>query len=80
VTYSDSLASVSTFKVLRCGRHGCSQRVGSFTVNDIAGGNIFQFTGDVNGRKLSRGGYSLQAVPKFGRATGRAASAGFKIR
>lgn len=59
--------------------HRCSLAVGSFTVDDIAGGNTFTFTGRIGGHKLATGSYTLQAVPKFGRATGRAASTGFKI-
>lgn len=63
-------------KLRKCTRY---KAVGSFTHQDVAGPNRFKFTGRVKGRKLKRGRYRLQAVPRFDGVDGEPTTAGFRI-
>ncbi|HEX5307598.1 MAG TPA: hypothetical protein VFW38_00795 [Solirubrobacteraceae bacterium] len=53
---------------------------GSFTRVDVAGLNRFHFSGRLNGQKLAKGSYKLQAVPHDAAGNGRAVSKQFKIK
>jgi len=61
--------------------HHCTRDVskGSFSRQDSAGSNSFDFSGRVSGHRLSRGSYELKATPKLGTLTGKTVSAKFKI-
>ncbi|HET9102423.1 MAG TPA: putative Ig domain-containing protein [Solirubrobacteraceae bacterium] len=74
VSYWDTVASVTTFRVLRCaGPRGLCRRMvflGALTHRDHAGRNRFRFTGRLNGRTLPAGSYVVQATARFaGRAS-----------
>jgi hypothetical protein len=65
ITYTDTLAARTTFRVLRCaarGRRPCSRlvSVGSFTHRDHKGINRVRFTGWLRGRPLTPGSYVLR--------------------
>ena len=64
-------------------RHGrrCTLLVAlaSFVHADRAGANSVHFSGRLKGRKLARGSYVLQAVPRNAAGTGARASLSFKI-
>ena len=64
-------------------RHGkrCTilTAVGSFVHVDVAGANSFHFSGRIKGRKLSAGGYRLQAVARDAAGNGVAVDKSFKI-
>ncbi len=104
VTYFDSQAAKTTFKVIKLERgykkhkhgackalpkdglrpkhsHRCTRDVakGSFSHQDSAGSNRFDFSGRVRGHRLSRGSYEVKATPKLGALTGKTVSAKFKI-
>jgi CSLREA domain-containing protein len=53
--------------------------VGIFSRQDRAGANSFHFTGRVNGRKLARGKYRLQAAPTLAGRSGAPATSSFTI-
>jgi len=53
---------------------------GSFTHADKAGKNGLHFSGRLKGRKLARGAYRLQAVPRDAAGNGAAVLKGFTIR
>jgi hypothetical protein len=103
VTYSDTQASKTTFKVIalekgyKVGKgpckvpprkghppkhsHHCTHDVskGTFSHQDVSGGNSFVFSGRVHGHRLSQGSYEVEATPKFQTMTGKTATAKFKI-
>lgn len=54
--------------------------LGSFTHTDITGANKLLFSGRLQGKKLAKGSYRLQAVPHNAAGNGPAASATFKIK
>ena len=65
ITYTDTLAARTTFRVLRCaarGRRPCSRlvSVGSFAHRDHKGINRVRFTGWLRGRPLTPGSYVLR--------------------
>jgi hypothetical protein len=61
--------------------HKCTRGVykGSFSHQDKAGSNSFNFNGRVGGHRLSLGSYQVQATAKLGALTGKTVKAGFKI-
>lgn len=65
-------------------RHGKSctilTAIGSFTHLDVAGANKVHFSGRLNGKKLSKGSYVLQAVPRTAAGNGKAVKRQFKIK
>jgi hypothetical protein len=66
ISYTDSLAGRTTFRVVRCsGLLGCAP-VGSFSRMDRAGRNAFWFTGRVGGHALGPGAYVLEARASHG--------------
>ncbi len=72
ISYRDSQAARTTFKVFRVGsRHA----VMTFTHRDHAGSNSLHF----KAKKLARGRYRLQAVPKNRAGSGRPVSVKFRI-
>jgi uncharacterized delta-60 repeat protein len=86
ISYTDSLAAVTTFKVfrrkrVRCGRKRCTRfkSVGGFKHADVAGRDSFHFTGRVRGRKLRPGSYRLRAVPSVAGVRGAAVTTAFRI-
>ena len=63
-------------------QHRCIRYItvkGSFTRAGLTGSNTFRFSGRLNGKRLTRGEYRLIASPTINAATGRAASANFRI-
>ena len=54
--------------------------IGSFTHTDTAGANKLHFSGRLNGKKLGKGSYRLQAVPNNAAGNGKAVSKRFKIK
>jgi hypothetical protein len=54
--------------------------VGTFTRADRAGANSFSFSGRLHNRRLARGSYRLQAIPRNSAGAGAAAIAAFKVR
>jgi Protein of unknown function (DUF1565) len=54
--------------------------LGSFTHKDVAGANSLRFTGRLNGRKLAKRGYELQAVPRNAAGAGATVSRSFTIK
>lgn len=103
VTYSDSQAAKTTFKVIALEKgskvgtgpckappkhkhapahsHHCTRDVakGSFSHQDGAGANSFDFSGRVVGHRLSSGSYEVEATPKLDAMTGKTVTARFKI-
>jgi hypothetical protein len=65
-------------------RHGkrCTilKRIGTFTHPDAAGANSFHFSGRLNGKRLPKGSYRLQAVPHDAAGNGAAVSVKFTIK
>lgn len=61
--------------------HHCTRDVskGSFSHQDSAGSNSFNFSGRVGGHRLSLGNYEVKATPKLGALTGKTVSAKFKV-
>jgi hypothetical protein len=61
--------------------HHCTRDVskGSFSHQDSAGPNSFDFSGRVRGHRLSPGSYEVEAAPKLGALTGKTVSAKFEI-
>lgn len=61
--------------------HHCTRGVskGSFSHQDSAGANSFDFSGRVRGHRLSPGIYEVEATPKLGTQTGKTVAAKFKI-
>lgn len=61
--------------------HHCTRDVskGSFSHQDTAGSNSFDFSGRVRGHRLSPGSYEVQATPKLGALTGKTVPAKFTI-
>jgi hypothetical protein len=68
----------------KANRHGrrCTRYMlmGSFTHVDKAGANSLRFSGRLKGRKLAKGAYRLQAVPRNAAGDGAVAARGFTIR
>jgi 6-phosphogluconolactonase (cycloisomerase 2 family) len=64
ISYVDTFAARSSFRVLRCASRSCARRVlvGSFAHRDRAGRNRLHFTGRVGGRALAPGRYVVDAV------------------
>ncbi len=64
ISYRDSLAAVTTFKVLRCvGAHGrCNKLMlaGTFSHHDHAGANTLRFSGRLHSHVLAPGRYTLE--------------------
>lgn len=54
--------------------------VGSFTHTDAVGANSVRFSGRLKNKRLPRGTYRLQAVPRDAAGTGAAVFKGFKIK
>ncbi len=83
ISYVDSFAGHTTFRVLRCAapRGRCSKLVfvGSFSHRDRAGTNRLRFTGRLRGRALSAGRYVLRAIATLAEQRSRAATARFVI-
>jgi hypothetical protein len=103
VTYSDTLAATTTFKVIafekgyKLGKgicralpkhghapkhsHHCTRDVskGSFSHQDSADSNSFDFSGRVHGHRLSPRSYEVEATPKLGTTIGETVTAKFKI-
>jgi 6-phosphogluconolactonase (cycloisomerase 2 family) len=64
ISYLDTFAARTAFRVLRCASRGCARRVlvGSFAHRDRSGRNRLHFTGRVGGRALAPGRYIVDAV------------------
>jgi hypothetical protein len=71
-------------KQSKANKHGKSctilKVVGSFSHTDVAGANKVRFSGRINGRKLSKGSYLLQAVPHNAAGNGNTVKRQFKIK
>jgi hypothetical protein len=83
ISYTDSLAAHTTFRVMRCaGAHGSCTRlvlVGKFTHHDRAGVNRLRFTGRLHGHALTPGRYLLQVSSTLHGQQSRRTTAGFTI-
>lgn len=83
ISYRDTLAAHSTFRVLHCRntRAKCTRPllVGSFTHHDRAGVNRLHFSGRLDRRALSAGNYVLQATVGLAGQTGRPVAGTFQI-
>jgi hypothetical protein len=83
ISYTDSFAAHTTFRVLRCAAaHGSCPRlalVGSFAHRDRAGTNRLRFTGRLNSRALSPGRYALQITTQLAGQRSRRISTTFTI-
>jgi hypothetical protein len=83
ISYVDSLAGHTIFRVMRCaGPQGsCSRLVfaGKFTHHDHAGVNRLRFTGRVRDHALEPGRYLLQATTTLAGQRSRRATASFTI-
>ncbi len=83
ISYRDTLAAHSTFRVLHCrntrGKCTGPLLVGSFTHHDRAGVNRLRFSGRLDGRALSAGNYVLQATAGLAGQTGRAVAGTFQV-
>jgi hypothetical protein len=90
ITYGDSAAAKTTFRVYRkasatCARHGkrksCTRwvYVGGFTHQDVAGTNRLRFTGRVDHRALKPGSYRLRGTATMSGEQSRTVTARFKI-
>jgi hypothetical protein len=71
-------------KPSKSNKHGkrCTlyKAVGTFSHADLAGANSLHFSGRLNGRKLAKGTYRLQAVASDAAGNGPPASTSFKIK
>jgi hypothetical protein len=56
------------------------KRIGTFAHPDAAGANSFHFSGRLNGKKLAKGSYRLQAVPHDAVGNGAAVNVKFTIK
>jgi hypothetical protein len=79
ITYRDSLAAVTTFRVYRRSRRGKWVYVGKFAHHDTTGTNRLRFTGRLEHRRLKPGGYKLKATASMSGKLSRTASASFVI-
>jgi hypothetical protein len=83
ISYLDTLASRTKFRVLRCaGAHESCKKlvaVGSFSHHDHAGRNRVHFTGRLHGRALAPGRYVLQVTATAQGQHSRKATAAFAI-
>jgi hypothetical protein len=83
ITYADSFAGRTTFRVMRCaGRNGSCRKLrllGTLTHRDRAGVNRLRFTGRLHGRALSPGRYVLQVGTTFAGQRSRRTTAAFTI-
>jgi hypothetical protein len=83
ISYVDSFAGYTTFRVLRCAAaHGGCGRLGfmgSFSHRDRAGTNRLRFSGRLHARALSPGRYALQVTTTLAGQTSRRISATFTI-
>jgi len=83
ITYRDSVAARTTFRVLRCrATHGrCIPAAldGSFTHRDHAGVNRLRFSGRLRGHELAAGRYVLQATATLAGRVSRTVRATFRI-
>jgi hypothetical protein len=84
ITYTDSLAARTTFRVLRCAGRGtrpCRRLVslGSFAHRDHAGLNRLRFTGRLRARPLPPGHYVLRATAKRAGQISRPVSTVFQL-
>jgi hypothetical protein len=79
ITYRDSMAAVTTFRVYRKSRHGKWVYVGKFRHHDVAGTNRLRFTGRVGGRALKPGTYKLKAAASTGGRKSSTLKASFVI-
>jgi hypothetical protein len=64
ISYLDSFAGHTTFRVMRCADASCGgvALVGKFTHHDRAGRNRLQFTGRLGGHALAPGHYELLVI------------------
>ena len=83
ITYSDSVAAITTLAVLRCARvHGariCRTFVEKFTHHDGPGFNRVRLSGRVHGRPLAPGVYALDATPAEHGTIGRTQRVTFRV-
>lgn len=83
ISYRDTLAAHTRFRVLRCvGKHRrCNRRmaVGSFTHHDHKGANRVHFTGRVRGRALRPGRYVLRMIAALAGQKSHAVTATFRV-
>jgi CSLREA domain-containing protein len=84
VSYTDSLASTTTFAVFRCVKSKgkkCTRysAVGRFTRRDIAGRNKLHFNGRIGKLTLAPANYLLQATPRAGVRVGKTAITTFQV-
>jgi hypothetical protein len=83
ISYIDTLAGHTTFRVMRCtGAHGRCTRLafaGKFTHHDHAGLNRLRFTGRLHGGALTPGRYVLQVTTTLARQRSRRVTASFTI-
>jgi hypothetical protein len=71
-------------KPSRSNKHGkrCTtlKRIGTFTHIDLAGADSLHFSGRINGKKLAKGSYRLQAVAGNAAGTSATVSAKFEVK
>jgi hypothetical protein len=89
-TFTVLLPSVGRRQGRSCKRPGKANRrgkrctiykaLGSFTHTDTAGANSLHFSGRLNGKRLPKGSYRLQAVPHDAAGNGAAVSVKFTIK
>jgi hypothetical protein len=75
ISYTDTEAATTTFKILRSTGHHRFKTVRSFTHKDVKGANRVH----LRARGLTRGSYRLQATPRFQRMPGAMLTVGFRI-
>ncbi len=81
ISYRDTLAATTTFRVLRCTarHHRCTRlrTVGSFSRRDRSGVNRLRFTGRLHGSALATGRYVLRATATLNKTASKPISVTF---
>jgi hypothetical protein len=79
VTYFDTEAATTTFKVLLLRKGHKPHPIGTFHHADHIGKNSFRWSGKAAGHKLAPGSYELEATPKLGTLEGKTVSVKFTV-
>jgi hypothetical protein len=79
LSYFDTEAAKTTFKVIELGKDHRTNTIGTFKHNDAIGKNSFHWSGRVHGHTLAPGSYRLEATPAVASLKGKTISVTFTV-